>query len=51
MNEIEKLQAENKRLREALKEARSWMEDGMSSYKWLEAFKVITAALDGSLSE
>jgi hypothetical protein len=44
---IDALVAENKRLREALKESRSWMEDGMSSYKWLEAFKVITAALGG----
>jgi len=42
---IDALQAENKRLREALKEAEAWLIDGMSSYKWLEAYKVISAAI------
>jgi hypothetical protein len=40
-----KAEAENQRMREALKEAESWMVDGMSSYKWLEAYKVISAAI------
>jgi hypothetical protein len=40
-----KAEAENNRLREALKEAQAWMIDGMSSYKWLEAYKVISTAI------
>jgi hypothetical protein len=32
--------------RNALHEAREYMCDGMSSYKWMEAFKIIANALD-----
>jgi hypothetical protein len=41
----DKFKAENARFREALKEAQGYMCDGMSSYKWLEAYKIISAAL------
>ena len=44
--ELAALRADNQRMREALKEAKAWMIDGMSSYKWLEAYKVISAALE-----
>jgi hypothetical protein len=43
--ELAALRADNQRMREALKEAKAWMIDGMSSYKWLEAYKVISAGL------
>lgn len=43
--------AKRERMREALQDAREWMADGMSSYKWIEAFKVISAALDAEKGE